>query len=366
MHHRSTFTLLQTHGVGQMSGLQLASIRRVGLTIAVSAALGVAIVINQFGPVIVTYVPIGPLSPLWTVNDWLGPLGNGWVSVGLTGLMMIAYLVLASNPQIQRGFAQGSLLGLFGLPILALALSLIALIGWLVLQLLGILHGVFVWLGALLAPVLAFLLTPVTWLLTNVIGPVVRFLLIPVVWLWDHILVELLKLILIPLSWLWENVIAVVGRWLVQFVFRPFVFVLVAAVGATVALAPFAAVGMVAIQTFRGAAKGPLTPQGAFAHGVGLGFLCLDALVMTIMDSVTGIQLGASVFLVVMSLAPVVYLLRIVGNPSVSGLRWSTLTLPDRCRHYFAEAKLDAAVACALLPISVTVALASRVDDEAD
>jgi hypothetical protein len=307
------------------------------------------------------YLPIGRLRPIWEVNALVGSLSYNWIVLGLLAVSIALYLVLASNPQIQTAYGWGVVVGGLSLPAIALALSLVVAAFYVVGQVINVIAVLLASLVNWLRPGIVWLLTPFRWLVSHVIIPIGRLIAIPFVWLWDSLLKGIVEVLTWPLVWLGVNIFRPVALLILKYVVTPVAVAMAVVLGAGLALAPFAAVGRVAIRSFQSAFKGLLSPQGAFEQGVGIGFICLDATTMAVLNATWSIGITPALFLLLAAAVPVVYFVRAGqtrGEWSVS--EWTGMDLGSRVKAYLETSRLDAVVACALLPLAVVLYLFSH------
>jgi hypothetical protein len=332
--------------------------------VALSALVGALVILNQLGPALEPYAPISSLRPVWEVNATIGYMSYLWLVSVLLTLAALCYAGLAHNSQIQRAYGIGVITGAVALPSIVLAAMVIGGAVWLLFMLGGFVFSILAVIAEWIRAAAFFVLTPVRWLWTNVMEPIIVFVTTPLQWVWENWLSPAFQIFIPLLSWIKHTILLPILDLAVRYILKPLFIVALGVVGSGLVLAPFVAVGLAVLGGFKTSFKGPLTPQGAFEQGVGVGFICLDAVAMAILAAY-GYSSEPPLFLIVSVVVPAVYFVRLMpGRPELSALRWNAIAFRERLRMYWANAKLEAIVPCVMLPIAIVLVVLQQSGDE--
>jgi hypothetical protein len=323
------------------SAVLSAALKRNALPFLAGAAVGTLAVLNQLGSVLAKYAPIKSLAPLWNINTILAGLSYNWVVAFLITITLATYVSFRPAPDIQAAYRQGVLIGLLALPVIMGGLALAGVVGWFISKVLAVVRLIFGFFFGWVGPVLSFLLTPIRWLVVHVISPLARILAWPIVWLWKNLL---------------SSLVLPVWALLIRFVLRPAIILGVVTLAVVTTLLPLAALGRVFIRGVGAALGDRVSPQGAFDQGVGVGFLCFDALVMAMLNATHHLFATTSLFLVATAAAPVIYLVRASGTKKDwSRASWDQSGARSRANEYLRTSSLDVVVFFVMIPLTVAL-----------
>jgi hypothetical protein len=330
------------------------AIRRQALLLGVGALVGIVVVLNQLGSVISRLAPIAVLSPIWEVNSLIEPIGLNLTAAALVVFALVCYSVLAANAQLQAAYRDGILAGCFLLPLVILAVAVIAGAGWVIVQVLRLIGVVLMTMLDWILPVLVAIAMPFTWVFEHILTPIANLIAMPFRWLWKTVISVVLGVVVWPFAWLAKNLLAPLFGVLVKYVFKPIFFLIAAIFGGVVVLAPFSAIGNVLFRGFQTAVTSPLTPQAVFDQGVGVGFLCFDALAMVILKAVRPVPVTPSLFLLVSVAMPALFFIRVAQSRAYWWrLGWASSTFPEKAKGYWKTSKLEAISFCVVIPLAV-------------
>ena len=313
-------------------------------------ALGVVILLNQFGPLLAdltfNYLDLGKLSPLWQINNSVGT----WAKYSHLILLLIALAaavaaVAPTDGGCRTSFLQGTLTGFLALPALVLVVA-VATLAFFILQ----------WIFKAISWILGIIFIPIRWIAEHVLEPVLRFLAIPFVWLWENGLRDLLVFLGTPFVWLWTNLIHPVLGFAFRFLVKPLLLFALGIVASLVALLPFGVVGAIAIESLRGAVRSPMNAVGLFAHGIAIGFLLFDATLLASLASFDLIQPMPPLSLII-PLAPQVIVFFRLLVPARLAEEVDCPGFRDKLTSYWRTSRLDLLATCVIVPLGVLAML---------
>lgn len=316
---------------------------------ALSVLSGLAICLNQAGPAIAglfaPWLNLGSLAFLWKGNNLIAGIDYGQVVLYLGATMVGVALISAKVSDGMSSYLQGVCTGFLALPALALALGL----AWLVLLVVS-----FVFQAALF--LLSFIMIPFVWVYEHLLLPLLRFLAIPFIWLWENFLREIVMFLATPFIWLWNVVLQPLFGLLYKYLFKPILYLILGTGAALLCLLPFGVIGLLMAESIRNSFRGPLDSDGLFAQGVTLGFLLLDAVLLTSLN-LLGV-LGSSpplTLAIPVALTAVVFLRLLLARRRAGGE-----TKPYFCKKleiYWKSSGLELVSTCVLIPVGLCLAL---------
>lgn len=311
-----------------------------------SLVVGVFFVLNTVGEALADslgrFVEIEILSPIWEINALLSPrIGLPFLIACLLGFTTTFLLLSWQRVELRLSFLQGLGSGFLALPVTVLAIALLLLVGWVLLQVLK-----------LVGFLLGIVAIPIAWLWEHVVLPLLRLLGTPFVWLWEHWLQELLAPILAGLRWIGEHLIAPIYQFVLAML-QPVLRFLVAVLVACGGLAPFSVIGLALIYGFRTALRARLDNAGYFAQGVTLGLLLLDAGLSWGLDAAGLLTWGSPSWgLLVVSGIPLLALLRVL-TPSLERPLGQKVAYGTLVGGYLKESNVELLAECLVKPAFV-------------
>lgn len=352
-------------------GLHLSKLMMI---ISISAIIGFFILFNQLGynlyKIIKLNMPswawlhkiinLDTFSWTWEINRYIEPISYSWILGCLLIFVLFTHFFLNSNKHLQLSHFQGILSGFFFLPLLIVLIAIIGIVVWIVF-----------YIFKLMAKITAFIVILVQWLVENIISPIIQFLSTPFMWLWDKFLQEVFHVLSIPFIWLWNNLfqgiihflsIPFVWLWnsilnpifnfILKFLFTPLLIIIISFFCGGFIIFPFAFLGQVFVVSFRMALKAPFTPTGAFAHGIGLGFICFDVVLLYCLSLLGKISEFPSITILPTIAIPIIYFFRSVyKKQDWVKLKWESLAFSKKLLNYWAVAKLDLIATSVMIPV---------------
>ena len=369
-------------------------IKKSFVAFAISFTLGILVLLNQFGSYFYNLIEklftsttkmdafwkTKNFSWIWEVNLYLSDIDYVWIVVVWFVLLLANHFVFDLNKQLQQSHLKGLLTGFLFFPLLILIISACYFA-----------FKLFSLLLMLLNKIIPFLMIPIIWLFQKIIIPIIYYLSMPFMWIWDNFLKIIFEYIMIPFKWFWSTVLeplfyymSLLFKWfwstvleplfyymslffvwlwqsiikpLLLFIWKylkPFLFGLVILFVCSFIALPFALIGRVVISSIKLAIQVPITPSGAFAQGVGLGFITFDILLMYSLGIFDVVVSYPSITVLAALLVPAIFLVRSIYKLNRwSKLRWNDIRYNKMLFVYWKAAKLDLVCTVVAIPLIV-------------
>lgn len=324
--------------------------------IVVTLALGFAFILNQFGPLLqellVPHVDIAFLSPIWTINGSYTPVGYPKILLALVVLSVLIGLAVPAAGGGRTSYVQGLGTGFLLFPASACVAVVTVALGWLIIKIFLVIKYI-----------LGIIMIPFVWLFTHLVYPVLVFIAKPFVWLWENGLRDLFLWLMTPFIWLWETILAPIAGFLVKYIVRPVVAILLGLVASTLVLLPFAIVGSAIYKSISSSLGVVVGHRSLFSQGMTMGFFLFDSCLLIVLGKLDVLQSTPPVSLFVMMALPVIVLLRLMVFRERAGEGEDRLPFTDSFRRYCKESKIELLSTCIVLPALLVVSIWAQGDE---